>query len=139
MAVFVIRPSGACRASGSVSAQTIAGDSAYHPIATIHADDRYGGRCMINIIVGGTGPLTGLKLTASPVKNGTNAVARLVDADFNSSSSGILPFTTGGASSLYQLATGGVGQIVLNFDAPGEYVLYAKSANSTTVALEIAG
>lgn len=122
-----------------VPAQAITSDGAYHPLLIINNQEAFfHGTITITITVSGTGPLTGLKLTTMAANGGTE-VNRLVDADFNTASSAVLPFTTGGAVSIYTAASGVVSQIKINMDGVAVATLYGKCSNATSLAFEVGG
>ena len=120
---------GVCNAV--VAPQTVTSAGTYDLIATITS--RFGGRILtVTGIVGGVGPLTGLKLTVAAVQGGTHK-DRLVDTDFNTATR-LLPFCTANA---YQTASGNTFQFELDITGVAEIKLFGKSNNGATVALEV--
>ncbi len=90
--LFVVRASELPLKSSVIAAASFTADATnYYPVLKIHSDDRFGGIVHLGILIGGTGPLTGIKLTSSPVKNGTNPFPLLVDADWNTPSAKCFP------------------------------------------------
>ena len=117
--------------TGSIAAQTISNASTYDLVATI--TNRFGGGIVtLSGIVGGAGPLTGLKISVAATHGGTHK-DRLVDADFNTATR-LLPFCT---PSPHQAASGQTFQFELDLSGVAEIKLYAKSANGATVAIEV--
>ena len=117
--------------TASVPAQTVSNAGTYDLVATI--TNRFGGQiATITGIVGGTGPLTGLKVSIAAIHGGTHK-DRLVDADFNTATR-LLPFCT---SNPHQTASGSTFQFELDLTGVAEIKLYAKSSNGATVALEV--
>jgi hypothetical protein len=91
-----------------------------------------GGIATITGTVGGTGPLTGLKISVGATHGGTHK-DRLVDTDFNTATR-LLPFCT---PNPHQTASGSTFQFELDLTGVAEIKLYAKSSNGATVALEV--
>ena len=82
--------------------------------------------------VTGPGPLTGLRLSASALPNGTHK-DRLVDTDFNTATR-LLPFST---PNPHTTASGSTFQFTLDATGISELKLYAKSTNGANIALEL--
>ena len=117
--------------SGTMAAQPVSSAGTYDLVATI--TNHFGGRvATITGIVGGTGPLTGLKLSVAATHGGTHH-DRLVDADFNAATR-LLPFCT---ASPHQTAAGASFQFELDLTGVAEVKLYGKSSNGATIALEV--
>jgi hypothetical protein len=116
--------------TGSIPAQPVSNAGTYDPIVTITT--RGAGLATITGTVGGTGPLTGLKLSIAAVHGGTHK-DRLLDADFNTATR-LLPFCT---PNPHQTPAGGTFQFELDLTGVAEIKLYAKSANGATLALEV--
>ena len=119
--------------NGIIPAQPVSGAGTYDLVATI--THRFGGGMVtVTGIVGGAGPLTGLKISVAAVHNGTHK-DRLIDADFNTATR-LLPFAT---LNPHQTAAGGTFQFELDLSGVAEIKLYAKSAIGATLALEVGG
>jgi len=117
--------------TGTIAAQTVSNAGTYDLVATI--TNRFGGGVVtITGIVGGAGPLTGLKISVAATHGGTHK-DRLVDSDF-STPTRLLPFCT---PAPHQTASGGTFQFELDLTGVAEVKLYGKSANGATIALEI--
>ena len=117
--------------SAAIAAQPVSGAGTYDPVATI--TNRFGGRVItVTGIVGGPGPLTGLKLSVAATHGGTHK-DRLVDADFNTATR-LLPFCT---PTPHQTAAGNAFQFELDLTGVAEIKLYARSGNGASVALEV--
>jgi hypothetical protein len=116
--------------SGAIPAQPVSNAGTYDLVATI--TNRFGGRVLtVTGIVGGPGPLTGLKLSVAATPGGTHR-DRLVDADFNTATR-LLPFCT---PTPHQTAAGSTFQFELDLTGVAEIKLYGKSSNGATLALE---
>ena len=116
--------------TGTIAAQTVSNAGTYDLVATI--TNRFGGGIVtLTGIVGGAGPLTGLKISVAATHGGTHK-DRLVDSDFNTPTR-LLPFCT---PSPHQTPSGGTFQFELDLTGVAEIKLYAKSSNGATVALE---
>ena len=117
--------------TGTIAIQAVSNAGTYDLVATI--TNRFGGgTSTITGIVGGTGPLTGLKISAAATHGGTHK-DRLVDADFNTATR-LLPFCT---ANPHQTASGGTFQFELDLTGVAEIKLYGKSSNGATIALEV--
>jgi len=117
--------------TGIIPAQPISNASTYDLVATI--TNRFGCRIVtITGIVAGTGPLTGLKISVAATHGGTHK-DRLVDADFNTATR-LLPFSS---TSPHLTASGSTFQFELDLTGVAEIKLFGKSANGTTIALEV--
>lgn len=116
--------------TGMMSPQTVTNAGTYDLVATI--TNRFGGGILtLTGIVGGTGPLTGLKLSVAATHGGTHK-DRLVDTDFNTPTR-LLPFCT---ASPHLAASGATFQFELDLTGVAEIKLYGKSSNGATIALE---
>lgn len=117
--------------TGTLAAQAVSNAGTYDLVATI--TNRFGGGVVtITGIVGGAGPLTGLKISVAATHGGTHK-DRLVDADFNTATR-LLPFCT---PSPHQTASGQSFQFELDLSGVAEIKLYGKSSNGATIALEV--
>ena len=113
------------------SAQTVSSAGTYDLVATI--TNRCGGGIVtLTGIVGGTGPLTGLKISVAATHGGTHK-DRLIDSDFNTPTR-LLPFCT---ATPHTTASGNTFQFELDLTGVAEIKLYGKSSNGATIALEI--
>ena len=92
------------------------------------------GPVTITGIVSGTGPLTGLKISAAAGR-GLTHVDRLTNTDFNTPTSFLL-FST---PNPHTTASGGSFQFTVNASGIGELKIYASSSNGASVSLEVGG
>ena len=116
--------------TASLPAQAVSNASTYDLVATI--TNRFGGRMLtLTGIVGGAGPLTGLKLSVAATHGGTH-VDRLLDADFNTATR-LLPFCT---INPHETASGDAFQFEIDLSGVAEIKLYGKSSNGATIAIE---
>lgn len=117
--------------NGVIPAQAVSADDTFDLVATI--TNRFGGGIVtITGIVGGVGPLTGLKLSVAATHGGTHR-DRLVNTDFNTATR-LLPFCS---ASPHQTASGSTFQFELDLTGVAEIQLYARSSSGATVALEV--
>jgi hypothetical protein len=116
--------------TGVLPAQPVSSAGTYDEVALIanHCEGRI---LTLTGIVGGAGPLTGLKVSVAAVHGGTH-VDRLIDADFNTATR-LLPFCT---SNAYQTPSGSAFQFEIDLTGVAELKLYGKSANGATIAIE---
>lgn len=127
--------SGGGSASGSCAAQAVSTGSTYDLIATIQTAGVQ--RLTVTGTVGGTGPLTGLKLTFAGINGGTH-VAALTDSDFSTATDTLLRSL--GLSAPTSISTGSTFQFTVDlFGAVAEVAFRAKSASGATVAIEAFG
>src|SRR5579885_2261287 len=109
--------------TGTIPAQPVSNAGTYDLVATI--TNRFGGGIVtLTATVGGTGPLTGFKLSVAATHGGTHK-DRLVDADFNTPTR-LLPFCT---TNPHQTASGSSFQFELDMTGVAEVKLYGKSSN----------
>jgi len=117
--------------TGTIGAQAVSSAGTYDLVATL--TNRFGGGIVtLTGIVGGPGPLTGLKISVAATHGGTHK-DRLVDADFNTATR-LLPFCS---PSPHQTAAGQTFQFELDLTGVAEIKLYGKSSNGATIALEV--
>lgn len=116
--------------TAAAPAQPVSNAGTYDLVATVTT--RSATLATVTGVVGGAGPLTGLKLSVAANPNGTHK-DRLVDADFNTATR-LLPFAT---PNPHQTPAGSAFQFTLDLTGVAELKLYAKSTNGATVALEL--
>ena len=117
--------------SVDIAAQNVSNAGTYDLLATISVPQARS-KILITGIVGGTGPLTGFKITGAAKPGGTHAFA-LVDGDFNTASQRCPDAT----ANIYTSVTGATFWLTLDLTGIQEIKIYGKSSNATTIAFEI--